>query len=45
MHWKQIYVSKEESVRAELLKHHYDNVLVRHFKVDRILELISHKYY
>ena len=42
---KQIYVLKEESVRAELLKHHYDDVLVRHFKVKRTLELIDCKYY
>ena len=42
---KQIYVLKEESVRAELLKHHYNNVLAEHFKVKRTLELIDCKYY
>ena len=42
---KQIYVLKEESVRAELLKHHHNNVLARHFEVKRTLELINHKYY
>ena len=42
---KQIYVLKEESVRAELLKCHYNDVLVRHFEVKRTLELIDCKYY
>ena len=45
MHWGQIYVLKEESLRAELLKHHYDDVLAGHFRVNRTLELIDHKYY
>ena len=42
---KQIYVLKEESVRAELLKHHYNDVLAEHFEVERTLELIDWKYY
>ena len=44
-HEEQLYVLKEESLRAELLKHHYDDVLAEHFKVERTLELIDHKYY
>ena len=44
-HEKQIYVLKEESVRAELLKHHHNDVLAGHFEVERTLELIDCKYY
>ena len=44
-HNKQVYVLKEESVRAELLKLHYNDVLVRHFSVERTLKLLTQKYY
>ena len=44
-HEEQIYVSEEESVRAELLKHHHNNVLAEYFEVKRTLELIDCKYY
>ena len=44
-HEEQIYVSKEESVRAELLKCYHNDVLAEHFEVERTLELIDHKYY
>ena len=42
---KQLYVSEEESVRAELLKLHYNDVLVRHFSVKKTLKLLTQKYY
>ena len=42
---EQLYVLKKESLRAELLKHHYNNVLAEYFEVERTLELIDHKYY
>ena len=42
---KQIYVLKEESVKAELLKHYYNDVLAEYFEVKRTLELIDCKYY
>ena len=42
---EQLYVSEKKSLRAELLKHYYDNVLTEHFRVERTLELINHKYY
>ena len=44
-HNKQVYVLKEELVRAKLLKLHYNDVLVRHFSVERTLELLTQKYY
>ena len=42
---KQVYVSEEKSVRAKLLKLHHNDVLVRHFSVERMLELLTQKYY
>ena len=42
---KQLYVLKEKLVRAELLKLHYNNILVRHFSVKRTLKLLTQKYY
>ena len=44
-HNKQVYVSEEESVRAELLKLYYNDVLVKHFSVERTLKLLTQKYY
>ena len=44
-HNKQVYVSEEESVRAELFKLHYNDVLVRYFSVERTLKLLTQKYY
>ena len=44
-HKEQLYVLKEESLKAELLKHYYDNILAEHFEVERTLELIDCKYY
>ena len=40
-HNKQVYVLKEESVRAELLKLHHNDVLVRYFDVERTLKLLT----
>ena len=42
---EQVYVPEEESVRAELLKRHHDDVLAGHFGVERTLELVGRKYY
>ena len=42
---EQLYILKEKSLRAELLKHYYDNVLTEYFEVEKTLELINHKYY
>ena len=40
-----LYVSEDLSVREELLKHHHDDSLVKHFDVDKINELLDCKYY
>ena len=40
-----LYVSKDFSVREELLKHHHDDSLARHFDADKISELLDCKYY
>ncbi len=42
---KLLYVSENLSVREELLKHHHDNFLTKHFDVDKISELLNCKYY
>ena len=42
---EQLYVLKEKSLKAELLKHYYNNVLAEYFEVERTLKLIDHKYY
>jgi len=40
-----LYVSKDLSVREELLKHHHDDSLARHFDADKFSELLDCKYY
>ena len=42
---EQLYILKEKSLRAELLKCYYNNVLAEHFEVERTLKLIDCKYY
>ncbi len=42
---KLLYVSENLSVREELLKHHHDNFLTKHFDVNKISELLNCKYY
>ena len=42
---KHIYILKEKSVKAELLKNYYNNILAEYFEVERTFELIDHKYY
>ena len=44
-HWERLYISSDEAIRAELLKHHHDDVLVRHFDIEQTQELLSCKYY
>ena len=44
-HEEQVYISEEVSVRAEILKQHHDDALVRHFRVECTLELVACKYY
>jgi len=42
---KSLYVLKDFSVREELLKHHHDDLLAKHFNADKISELLDCKYY
>jgi len=42
---ESLYVSEDFSVRKELLKHHHDDFLVKHFDADKISELLDCKYY
>ncbi len=42
---KSLYVSEDFSVKEELLKHHHDDLLARHFDADKINELLDCKYY
>ncbi len=42
---RRLYIPSEASVQTELLKHHHDNELMKHFSIERTLELVSHKYY
>ncbi len=40
-----LYVSEDLSIREELLKHHHDDSLAKHFDADKISELLDCKYY
>jgi len=42
---ESLYVSEDLSVREELLKHHHNDSLAKHFDADKISELLNHKYY
>jgi hypothetical protein len=42
---RALYVSENISVKEELLKHHHDDFLTRHFDADKISELLDCKYY
>ena len=44
-HWERLYISSDKAIRAELLKHHHDDVLVKHFDIEWTQELLSCKYY
>ncbi len=42
---RALYVFEDISVRKKLLKHHYDDFLMKHFDVDKISKLLDRKYY
>ncbi len=42
---ESLYVSEDFSIREELLKHHHDDSLAKHFDADKISELLNCKYY
>jgi hypothetical protein len=42
---KALYVSENIFVYKKLLKHHYDDFLMKHFDADKINKLLKCKYY
>ena len=40
-----LYVLEETSIREELLRRYYNDFLTRYFDIDKILKLITRKYY
>ena len=44
-HWERLYISSDEAIRAELLKHHHNDALAEHSDIEWTQELLSHKYY
>ena len=40
-----LYVLEEAFVREELLRRYYNDLLTRHFDVDKTLKLMTRKYY
>jgi len=46
LHYKsKIYILFDEAVKNELMKLHYNDVLAKHYKVNRIIDLLFRKYY
>jgi len=44
-HKSKIYILSDEVVKNKLMKLHHDNVLAKHYKVDRTIDLLFRKYY
>ena len=42
---KKIYISENQIVCVEFLKHYHDDKLTRHFAVSKINNLLNHKYW
>jgi len=46
LHYKnKIYILFNEVIKNELMKLHHDNVLAKHYKVDKMINLLFKKYY
>ncbi len=41
----KIYILSDEAVKNELMKLHHNDVLAKHYEVDRIINLLFRKYY
>ncbi len=41
----KIYILFNEAIKNELIKLHYDDVLAKHYKVNRTINLLFRKYY
>ncbi len=44
-HKNKIYILSDEAVKNELMKLHYNDVLTKHYKVNRTIDLLFRKYY
>ncbi len=44
-HKSKIYILSDKAVKNELMKLYYDDVLAKHYKVDRTINLLFRKYY
>ncbi len=44
-HKSKIYILSDKAVKNELIKLHHDDVLVEHYEVDKIINLLFRKYY
>ena len=42
---KKIYIFENQTVCAEFLKRYHDDELTKHFDVNKINELLNHKYW
>ena len=42
---EKLYILKNVTVREKLLKRHYNNVLTKHFNINKIKKLLIKKYY
>ncbi len=46
LHYKsKIYILFDKVIKNELMKLHYDNVLIKHYEVDKTINLLFKKYY
>ncbi len=44
-HKSKIYILSDEAVKNELIKLHHNDVLTKHYKVNRTINLLFRKYY
>ncbi len=44
-HKNKIYILSNKVIKNELIKLHHDDVLTKHYEVNRIIDLLFRKYY
>ncbi len=44
-HKDKIYILSDKVIKNELIKLHHNNVLAKHYKVNRTIDLLFRKYY
>ena len=42
---EKLYILKNVIVREKLLKQHYNDILIKHFNINKIKKLLTKKYY